>query len=102
VSHECVTLYRSSRGRFHTGWQVERRLHHGIWKPCLHELGSDRRLVGDDEGLLALVPVPRSALPEWLWIRVDGAGPRVVDLRRHPPDRHVTVPGPVTPGGGGR
>ena len=81
-------VYRGSNGRYYTGWQIERRLHTGAWRPCIRETATGRRLVGVDDELVLLEPTDPDELPDWIRIRLDRAGPRAVDVRRTvPPSR---------------
>lgn len=82
---EDERVYRGSNGRYYTGWQVERRLHTGAWRPCIREATTDRRLVGVDDELVLLEPTDLDDLPDWIRIRLDRSGPRAVDVRRTVP-----------------
>ena len=83
---DAGTIYAGSDGRFYTAWQVDRRLQRGEWKLCLHDRHADKWLVDTpEEVLLALVPIDPSDLPEWVRIRSDRAGRRIVDTRRTVP-----------------
>ena len=78
-------VYRGSNGRYYTGWQVERRLHTGVWRPCIREATTGRHLVDVDDELVLLEPTDLDDLPDWIRIRLDRSGPRAVDVRRTVP-----------------
>ncbi|MFC4248027.1 hypothetical protein ACFOZ7_13930 [Natribaculum luteum] len=78
-------IYEGSNGRYYTAWQVDHRLDTGEWRPCLHDLETGRRLVEADGDLVMLVARTVSDCPGWVRIRLDQAGPRVVDARRTVP-----------------
>jgi len=86
VDDDVGSVYAGSDGRFYTDWQVDRKLRQGAWRPCVHDRGTDRRMVGTDDGeLVLLVSVEAAELPEWVRIRADPGGLRVVDTRRVAP-----------------
>ncbi|MFP8952629.1 hypothetical protein ACLI4Z_06585 [Natrialbaceae archaeon A-arb3/5] len=84
---DCVgTIFEGSNGRYYTGWQVDRKLRRGIWRPCIRQREPDRRLIETaDRRLLFLVPVTPDELPDWTEVRTDGRRVRIVDSRRSVP-----------------
>lgn len=79
-------IYAGTDGSYYTHWQLLQKVEDGDWRPCIRDRKAGTRLVATgDEDLLMLTAIDRSDLPDWLEVRIDDVGTRVVDTRRPVP-----------------
>jgi len=78
-----VWAYAGSDGCYYTDWQVATQMESGEWVPCMWEEEEGWELVVADDELVWLIPVERSALPNWVDVREtsEGYGTKIVDTR---------------------